>query len=372
MKLLYFMLSIFFSTCSFKKPDDTIIVKGVVKNILAKKVYLTDAYNWQAFLDSADYKNDTFSFHIKPDNFEPFMASICYIDGKGKRELLTYQNYILATSENKYAHTAFVLDWGITFISGTMYEHQTIKTDKLKIIGSKQNDPFFKTQLMDFGWISTKDKAKRPKIINIYKSLIKQYPYSFYFLKMLYNYRTLYTKPELVEMLALFNNEARHFSYNRKFFNYFEEMTSLGTPLNNFTLKNSLNQYEKIIDNSANLNMIIFWASWCGPCRREIPKLKKIYNEFENKGIHMVSVSLDNNKEMWKTALLQEDMHWKQLIIDSLLSEKVKNSYNFSAIPLIIFSDSSGLEIARFTGYEPNDKDEYTPIIEKYLKKPQD
>ena len=361
------MLSIFFSTCSFKQPNDIIIVKGRVKNIPAKKVYLTDAYNWQAFLDSANYKNDTFSFHIKLENFEPFMASICYIDSSGKIKQLAYQNYILATIENKYAHTAFVLDRGITSISGTVYEHVTIKTDKLKIIGSEQNDPFFKTQLMDFGLINTKDKAEREKIINSYKNLIKQYPYSYYFLQMLYNYRTLYTKPELVEMLALFNDEARRFSYNRKFSNYFEEMPSLGTPLNNFTLKNSLNQHEKIIDNSVNLNMIIFWASWCGPCRREIPELKKIYNEFENKGIHIVSVSLDNNKEMWKTALLEEDMQWKQLIVDSLLSEKVKNSYNFSAIPLIIFSNSRGLEIARFTGYEPTDKDEYTPLIKKYL-----
>lgn len=362
-----------FYTCSLQKPDGTIIIKGVVNNIPAEKVYLTDAYRWEVFLDSADYKNDTFSFHIQPDkNFEPHLVSICYIDSSGKRELLAYQNYILATSENKYAHTAFILDRGITTISGTVYEHETIKTDKLKFTGSKQNDPFFKTQLMNFGWINTKDKTEREKIINSYKSLIKQYPYSYYFIEVLYNYRTLYTKQELNDMLARFNDEARHFSYNQMFSTYFKEIPSPGKPLNNFTFKNSLNQYEKVIDSSSNLNMIILWASWCGPCRREIPKLKKIYNQFENKGIHMVSVSMDDNKEMWKTALLKESMQWKQLIVDSLLSEKIKNSYNFSAIPLIIFSDNKGLEIARFTGYEPNNKDEYTPIIEKYLKKPQD
>lgn len=341
----------------------------MVKNIPAKKVYLTDAYNWQAFLDSSDYKNDTFSFHINPENFEPFMASICYMDSEGKRELLAYQNYILASSENKYAHTAFVLDRGITSISGTLYEHETIKTDKLKIIGSEQNDPFFKTQLMNFGLISTKDKAERRKIINSYKNLISQYPYSYYFLKMLYNYRTLYSKPELVEMLALFNDEARHFSYNRKFSNYFQEMPSPSVPLHNYTLKDSLNQSKKIMDNSSNLNIIVFWASWCGPCRQEIPELKRTYEKFKDKGINMVSISIDENREMWKLALLKEGMDWEQLIVDSSLIDRVKNGFNFSSIPLIIFTNNKGLEIARFTGYDPAEKDRYTPIIEKNLWK---
>ncbi len=126
-----------FFSCS--KTDNFIIIKGIVKNITAKKVYLTDAYKWQVFLDSSEYKNDTFSFNIKQNNFEPFLASICFADSNsdGKIKDLLYQNYILSNRDRKYGHAAFVLDRGITTISGTVFKNTDIKTDKLKIIGSK-------------------------------------------------------------------------------------------------------------------------------------------------------------------------------------------------------------------------------------------
>ena len=356
-------------SCSLKRENKVITIVGRVKNIPAKKVYLTDAYNWKILLDSADYKNDTFSFHIKPDNFEPYIASISFIDVEGRMKVLLFQNNYLSTSNNKFGYASFILDRGTTSISGSVNTIETEKTDKLQITAGKQMIPYFKTQLSDFGWINTKDKLEREKIINGYKKLINQYPYSFFFVQTLYNYKTLYTKQELVDILALFDTEAQHFNYYQKFATYFKEIPSPGVSLHNYALRDTINQSENIINNLANLNMLIFWASWCGPCKQEIPELKKIYTEFSNKGIRMVSISIDENKEMWRAALTKEQMPWKQLIVDSLLVEKVKISYNFSVIPLVVFTDNKGLEIARFTGYEPGGKDEYTPVIEKYLNK---
>jgi thiol-disulfide isomerase/thioredoxin len=367
MKLIYLVLCISFSFCSIKKGDEIITVKGMVKNIPATKVYLTDAYNWEVFLDSADYRNDTFSFRIKPNNFESYLARISYINSDGKQKSLFYQNDILSTNDKKYGLNAFVLDKGVTTISGNYNGKPTVDSDKLKFKGSKQNDPLFKTQLSDFGWINTKDKPGREKIINNYKKLIRQYPYSYYFMSMLYNYRSEYTKAELVDMLSLFNSEAQHYSYNQKFTTYFKEMPAPGMPLKNFTLRNPSNQLSRVIDSSFNLNIIIFWASWCGPCRREIPKLKSIFNEFKDKGVRMVSISIDDNEAMWKAALVKEDMPWEQLIVDSLSLSKIKSSFNISSIPLLIFSGNKGQEIARFTGYDPGEKDEYTPIIRKHI-----
>jgi thiol-disulfide isomerase/thioredoxin len=349
------------------KRNDIILIKGTVKNLPTTKVYLTNAYEWKTFLDSANYKNDTFSFRINYKNFSPYLASIYFIDTNGKRQVMLYQNYLLATADKKYAEASFVLDKGITTISGTYIDKPTIKTDKLKINGSEQNDPYFRTQLSDFGWIGTKDSLKRKQILNSYKKLIKQYPDSYYFISTLYNYRFQYSEKEMTAMLNLFENTDETDLFKQKFTLYFKELTSAGMTLHNYTFKNPLNQSKTIINTSAKLNMIIFWASWCGPCRLEIPQLKQIYTEYKNSNLHMVSVSVDKNKEAWKSTLQKENMNWEQLIVDDTLLDEVKNRFNFNTIPLVIFTDNKGIEITRSSDYRPENKSKYEGIIKKYL-----
>lgn len=350
------------------KKSDNIIIKGNVKNIPATKLYLTDAYYWKVFLDSTDYKNDTFSFHINPKNFEPYIASIYFIDSEGKQKPLLYKNDFLSTDSTKYSLAGFVLDKGITTISGSYIKKATRKNNELRITGNRQNIPYFKTQLINFGRINTKNKIKRKQVINRYKNLIKQYPYSYYFIIMLYNHRLQYSKKELENLLVLFNNGKEMQHFKGKFIKYFKQLHEPGTPIHNYAFKDTLNRHENIISNSSELNMLIFWASWCGPCKKEIPELKKIYTEYKNKGIHMVSISIDENKKSWRTQLQKENMEWDQLIVSDSLLDKVRNYFNLNGIPLIIFTDSRGVEIERFLGYEESQKENFQNIIKKYLE----
>ena len=62
------------------------------------------------------------------------------------------------------------------------------------------------------------------------------------------------------------------------------------------------------------LLLIDFWASWCGPCRGEVPNLKKTYAQFKDKGVEFLSVSIDKSEEAWKKAMAEEGMEWPQVL----------------------------------------------------------
>ena len=92
--------------------------------------------------------------------------------------------------------------------------------------------------------------------------------------------------------------------------------------------------------------VVDFWASWCGPCRQEIPHMKDLYEEYKGKDIEFLSVSIDKSKNAWKKAMRQEDMAWPQLQAPGA-GKDIMKEYQFSGIPYIILLDKEGKIIAK-------------------------
>ena len=86
--------------------------------------------------------------------------------------------------------------------------------------------------------------------------------------------------------------------------------------------------------------LIDFWASWCGPCRREIPNIKKVYAEFKDKGLQVVGVSIDNSDKAWRKALEEENIDYLQLYDPEGITSKL---YNYNGIPFIILISPEGI-----------------------------
>jgi len=92
--------------------------------------------------------------------------------------------------------------------------------------------------------------------------------------------------------------------------------------------------------------LIDFWASWCGPCRSEIPNLKDAYAKYNGKGVEFMSVSIDKGSAEWIKAMTEENMPWTQILATNA-GKEITSLYQFSGIPFIILIDADGKIVAK-------------------------
>lgn len=88
--------------------------------------------------------------------------------------------------------------------------------------------------------------------------------------------------------------------------------------------------------------MLEFWASWCGPCRAEIPHLREVYKKYKDKGFEIVSISIDRKDQDWKKAMKEESMVWTQLNDPGEFNGPVTQVYNVLGVPTCIILDKEG------------------------------
>ena len=89
--------------------------------------------------------------------------------------------------------------------------------------------------------------------------------------------------------------------------------------------------------------LLDFWASWCEPCREDNPHLVKLYKKFHDKGLEILSVSLDSNENNWKQALAQDGMGWLQVNDNKGWNAPSALAFNVGAIPTMFLIDKKGI-----------------------------
>jgi len=95
-----------------------------------------------------------------------------------------------------------------------------------------------------------------------------------------------------------------------------------------------------------------FWGTWCGPCRREVPSLVRLYNEYSSKGIAMIGLAVNDRPENVRSFAQQHGMGWVMLMADKNLLLKYRV---ISGIPQTIFLDKNGTEVKRLIGSQTYD-----------------
>ncbi len=99
----------------------------------------------------------------------------------------------------------------------------------------------------------------------------------------------------------------------------------------------------KLSDLRGKVVLIDFWASWCGPCRRENPNVVNTYNKYKEDGFTIMSVSLDNNLEKWKAAIEADNLSWPNHVSDlGGWKSKVSRLYGVGSVPFTVLIDQEG------------------------------
>ncbi|WP_296316491.1 TlpA disulfide reductase family protein [Winogradskyella sp. UBA3174] len=106
-------------------------------------------------------------------------------------------------------------------------------------------------------------------------------------------------------------------------------------------------------DIKGKVTIIDFWAAWCGPCRKANPNIVRIYNEYHDKGLEIISISLDgsqnqkNPKEAWLEAIEKDKLTWNHVSNLNYFSGPVAKLYNINSIPATYLLDKDGKIIAK-------------------------
>ena len=120
----------------------------------------------------------------------------------------------------------------------------------------------------------------------------------------------------------------------------------VGSVMPNFTLKTPDGKDISLKDFKGKYVLVDFWASWCGPCLREMPNVVKLYKECKGKNFEIFGVSLDNKKDAWVKAIKANGMKWPQGSDLKGWGSEPARLCNVSAIPFTVLIDPEGEVIA--------------------------
>ncbi|XCF07779.1 TlpA disulfide reductase family protein [Tamlana crocina] len=156
------------------------------------------------------------------------------------------------------------------------------------------------------------------------------------------------------EIETIINNFSSEIKESQAFANFKTEATRVmasakGAKFIDFNFKDHHGNLVKLSDHVGKGKYVLleFWASWCGPCRTDIPHLKEAYKAYHPSGFEVISISMDESKEKWLEAIKEEKMSWLQVSDLKAFDGELNKLYNFQGIPTCILIDPSGYIVTR-------------------------
>lgn len=187
------------------------------------------------------------------------------------------------------------------------------------------------------------------KITEGEKKFVRDNPGSIVSAHILDIYKTTWGRAVSSELFGALNADVKrsHYGKNVDVYLTLNKDLQIGDQFVDFELPNIEGEKVKASDFKGKYLLIEFWASWCGPCRKENPAMVRLYDEHQSKGFEILAVSLDVDERAWMEAVRKDELPWHN--VSNLAGDMTEAAmiYGVAAIPDNVLIDPSGVIIGR-------------------------
>ena len=332
---------------NWNTPVDSSVVKGG-KFVLTGKVdvptryqllidlspdkvesYEKDLRGSDVFVENVDIKYESPSIDSLPSR-NSFLRNVkgnVIVTGSPVHDLfLSYQEKIKPyRTKNSEAWNKYLKVYHIPALDGVFNTREGIA------LAREMNDA--QKEITRIQWDFIKANPKSPVSVDVAQNMV---------------YSAKFSKAEMENLLQTIDPSLRETAGYKQLQKSLEEIApiALGEKYRDLELVDENGKTVQLSDyvKPGQYNMVEFWASWCGPCRGEIPHLRHVYDAY-GKGkdaFNMTSVSIDDKEKDWKQALKEENMKWTQLCDLKGWKGEVINKYKIQGVPFCLILDKEG------------------------------
>jgi peroxiredoxin len=138
-----------------------------------------------------------------------------------------------------------------------------------------------------------------------------------------------------------------------------------GQPAPDFSLKSSTGENLRLSEYRGDVVMINFWATWCGPCRQEMPLLDELYSRYQRVGFNLLGVNIDDDSRRAMRMIEELGVNFP-VLFDA--RKEVSELYEVDAMPVTVIVDREGTVRYVHQGYKPGYEDKYLDQIRSLLR----
>lgn len=310
MKKIIAFFALCLATTGVQAQENNLQLKGTVVDTVAQYVYLQKFHNKMfTTIDSVKVTNGNFSF---------------------KTKVKTPELYGLSVNTTNSPLYIFLEKGPVSVkLSPVKYYSNSV------VEGSASQDLF--------------EEYKKSKDIEISK-FITEHPASIVSAYVLYrNWSYRLTPEQITQNIALLDKSQQNSTYVKELQELVKVLGGLqiGKKAPDFVSKDPEGKAVRFSENLKGYTLVDFWASWCGPCRRENPNIVAAYKEFHDKGFNIIGISLDKKKENWVKGIKDDNLNWIQVSDLLFWNSEIAKLYGVRAIPANYLVDSKGIIVAR-------------------------
>lgn len=346
-QILIFVIIVFFNACQDNQENKGFTIKGNIKGLEDGTTYLMKYNKDGKFtkIDTSEIKDGKFQFEGKLKQ-----PGILFINLHGKPAIEIYAENSDITIKGKRDSLDNVM------VSGSqVHEQYDYFKDQIKALEEQQQElyPLFseakkndnKKELNRLDSLYDAIEDDKIKIIKQYIADNPKTPVSLYAIRKHLVYYL--DGKELEAQLSELDTSLHKFDTYKELAGRVDVLSkcAIGKKAPNFTLEDSTGKPVSLNDFRGNYLLLDFWASWCGPCRRENPNVVRMYKKYNDKGFEVLGVSLDSKRDKWLKAIEEDNLTWTHVSELKGWDSKAGKLYGVMSIPHTLLINKEGIII---------------------------